>query len=275
MSGADGQPSPLAGWRVLIGRAAGRSAQLLQMLAAEGASAQAVPFIDVVPPDDSAELDAALMTLAADEPEWVVFSSVNAVTALIERASALSLHPAVRARTRVAAVGPGTARALRNAGLPVDLVPPAAGSSSALAAVFPTAQPGDTVVLPRSGISARTLPDALRERGYTVLTAVAYTITAATLPASVAADLASGRYQAVVVTSPSAVAALIAARPAPGTAMIAIGEPTSHALAAAGIPADRVAGEPTDLDIMTALLRHARHLTGPAAGDLTAGESSW
>lgn len=275
MPGNTGTPSPLSGWRVLIGRAAGRSTQLIRMLADEGAGAQAVPLIDVVPPEDSAELDAALMVLAADEPEWVVFSSVNAVTAVIDRASALGLRPAVPAGTRVAAVGPGTARALRNAGVAVDLLPGTGGSSSALAAVFPTARPGDTVVLPRSGIGADTLPDALRKRGYAVLTAVAYTTTAATLATSVVEDLAAGRYQAVVVTSPSGVAALTGAEPATGTVIIAIGEPTARALLEAGIPADQVAEEPTDRGIMTALLRQARHAIGSTAGESTAAESPW
>ncbi len=275
MSGDTKAPSPLSGWRVLIGRPAGRSTQLIRMLADEGAGAQAVPLIDVVPPEDSAELDAALMTLAAGEPEWVVFSSVNAVSAVIDRASALGLRPAVPAGTRVAAVGPATARALRNAGVAVDLLPGAGGSSSALAAVFPTAHPGDTVVLPRSGIGADTLPDALRERGYAVLTALAYTTTAATLAISVVEDLAAGRYQAVVVTSPSGVAALTGADPATGTVMIAIGEPTARALAEAGIPADQVAEEPTDRGIMAALLRQARHAIGSTAGESTAGQSPW
>lgn len=262
-------PSPLAGWRVLIGRPAGRSTRLIRMLAAEGASAQAVPLIDVLPPDDSAELDAVLMALAAGEPEWVVFTSVNAVAAVLDRAHALRLSPAVPAGTRVAAVGPATSGALRRAGVAVDLVP-GTGSSSALAAVFPTAHPGDSVALPRSDIGADTLPEALRVRGYQVLTAVAYRTTAAALPTSVTEDLAAGRYHAVVVTSPSGVAALIAAEPAIGTAMIAIGEPTARALADAGTPAGQIADEPTDRGITAALVRQAAGTTGSAAG-----ESSW
>jgi uroporphyrinogen-III synthase len=274
-SGIAAMPSPLAGWRVLIGRPAGRSTQLIRMLAAEGASAQAVPLIDVLPPDDSAELDAVLMALAAGEPEWVVFTSVNAVAAVLDRARALRLIPAVPAGTRVAAVGPATSGALRRAGVAVDLVPGTGGTSSALAAVFPTARPGDSVALPRSDIGADTLPEALRVRGYQVLTAVAYRTTAAVLPTSVTEDLAAGRYQAVVVTSPSGVAALIAAEPAIGTAMIAIGEPTARALADAGTPADQVAEEPTERGIMTALLRRARHAIGSTAGESTPAESSW
>lgn len=269
-TGSAVMPSPLAGWRVLIGRPAGRSTRLIRMLAAEGASAQAVPLIDVLPPDDSAELDAVLMALAAVEPEWVVFTSVNAVAAVLDRARALRLSPAVPAGIRVAAVGPATSGALRRAGVAVDLVPGTGGSSSALAAVFPTAHPGDSVALPRSDIGADTLPEALRVRGYQVLTAVAYRTTAAALPTSVTEDLAAGRYQAVVVTSPSGVAALIAAEPAIGTAMIAIGEPTARALADAGTPAGQIADEPTDRGITAALVRQAAGTTGSAAG-----ESSW
>lgn len=253
-------PSALSGWRVLIGRTAGRSGALIRLLAAEGAAAQAVPLIDIVPPADSAELDAAVMTMSVGEAEWVAFSSVNSVTASVDRAAQLGIRPVVSAGTRVAAVGPATARALRSAGIAVDLVPAAGGSTADLAAVFPTGRNGETVLLPRSDIGTKALPDALRDKGYQVATAVAYRTVSRPLPPSIAADLAAGEYEAVVIASPSGLPALVAARPADGTVLIAIGGPTAQAMTGAGCPPTDVAENPTEPAIVASLLRCAAEL---------------
>ncbi len=249
--------SRLSGWRVLIGRPAGRSTGLIRLMDAEGALCQAVPLIEIVPVEDSAELDAAVMMLAAGECEWVAFTSVNAVAAVTARAAALDLHPVVPAGTRVAAVGPATYRALRTADIAVDLVPDAAGSGSTLAAVFPTAKDDETVLLPRVDIASDMLPNSLRDKGYRVLLAVAYRTVGRQLPASVAEDLRAGSYEAVIVTSPSGVPALATAQPAAQVAIIAIGAPTAHALAAAGLPPAVVATDPTDAGIVDAVIHCA------------------
>lgn len=251
----------LAGWRVLIGRPAGRSARLISLLAQHGAAAQAVPLIEITAPDDSAELDAAVLALAAGEVDWVAFTSVNAVAAVLDRAAALSGQPTVPAGTRVAAVGPATALALRAAGIAVDLVPAAGGSGAALVAEFPTARRSQTVLLPSSEIAAETVPDGLRGKGYTVVTATAYRTVQRPLPASVAADLRAGRYEAVVVTSPSGVASLAGAAIAPATAVVAIGQPTAEALRTAGLTCSAVAGSPTDDALVDTLLRLAADRT--------------
>jgi len=247
----------LSGWRVLIGRPVGRSTSLIRLLATEGALCHAIPLIQIVPPEDSAELDAAVMMLATGECEWVAFTSVNAVAAVTGRAAALDLRPVVPAGTRVAAVGPATHRALRAADIAVDLVPDAAGSGSTLAAVFPTARNDETVLLPRVDIATDALPNALRDKGYRVLAAVAYRTIGRRLPASVAEDLDAGGYEAVIVTSPSGVPALAAARPAAQVAIVAIGRPTALALAAAGLPPGAVATDPTDAGIVDAVIHCA------------------
>ncbi|WP_051264900.1 uroporphyrinogen-III synthase [Nakamurella lactea] len=243
----------LAGWRVLIGRPAGRSVGLIRLLAEHGASAQAVPLIDIVPPEDSAELDAAVLTLAAGEVDWVAFTSVNAVAAVLERAAALNVAPAIPAGTMVAAVGPATAGALRAAGIAVDLVPETGGSGAALAAVFPTAHRDQTVLLPRSEIAADTVPKVLRDKGYAVAIATAYRTVQRPLPDSVVADLQTGGYRALIVASPSGVGPLAAVR-RPDTALVAIGAPTADALRAAGLTCAAVAHSPTDEAIVDALL---------------------
>lgn len=249
----------LSGWRVLIGRAAGRSAALIRLLAAEGAAVQAIPLVDIEPLPDAAALDGVVLDLSDGAAEWVVFTSVNAVRAVLDRAAVLGIGTVIAADTRVAAVGPATAEALQAAGIAVDLQPAGRGSAQALADIFPTARDGETVLLPRSDLADDTLPDALHGKGYQIRVADAYRTVSRRLPASVVEDLVAGGFEAVVVTSGSSVPALAAATPAAGTVMVAIGRPTAVALEHAGFTDVVTAQDPTDDGILAALLdAHAR-----------------
>ena len=66
-----------------------------------------------------------VLPFAGDTPGTITNAIVNKTPT-----PAVRLNPAIPADTRVAAVGPATARALRGAGLPVDLVPATGGSST-------------------------------------------------------------------------------------------------------------------------------------------------
>ncbi len=251
----------LSGWRVLVPRPPGRSSSLTALLEAEGAAVEAVPFISIESPADAGALDLAVLGLTGGDFDWVGFTSVNAVEAVVGRACQLSLSPAVPADTRVAAVGPATADAVRSAGLPVDLVPTGAGSAAALAAAWPTGRPGESVLLPQSEIAGHTLRDRLSAAGFAVLPVVAYRTVINPPAGAVAAGLAAGRYQAVLLTSPSTVRALGAVPIAPGTVFAAIGGSTAAAAAEAGLHIAYTAAEPTDAALVSGLTRYAASIS--------------
>ncbi|HEY5881369.1 MAG TPA: uroporphyrinogen-III synthase [Nakamurella sp.] len=248
----------LQGWRVLVPRPAARAGDLVDSLTAAGAVPEVVELITIEPPADVGGLDLAVLALSQGEFAWVVFTSINAVDAVLGRARDLAVSPAVSADTRIAAVGPATAAALRSAGLPVDLVPPSRGSAAALAEVFPRAVGDQSVLLPRSDLAPATLPDALAAKGYRVQAVVAYRTAVRPPAADVAARLATGEFRAVLFTSPSTVRALDAVPIPAGTLLGAIGEPTRAAAVAAGREIAFVAAEPTAAGLVTALLTHAR-----------------
>ncbi len=235
----------LSGARVLVPRPAGRGTDLVDELRRAGAEVTAVPLITIAPPVDTGALDLALLALAAGDFTWVAFTSVNAVDSVIGRASGLALDPLIPADTRVAAVGPSTGQALRDNGIPVDLIPSDGGSSAALAAIWPHAHPGESVLLPRSDIAASTLPDALESAGYRLAAVTAYRTVVQPLSPEVADRLTSGGFDAVLLTSPSIVTALNEVRLSLGTIVGAIGEPTTSAAGAAGIPVGFTAAHPT------------------------------
>lgn len=245
--------SALSGWRVLVPRPPGRSSSLVSLLSTEGAVAQAIPMISIEPPADLAALDAAALTLAAGEYSWVGFTSVNALAAILDRAAHLALSPAIPADTRVAAVGPATAAALRCAGIPVDLVPSHSGSAATLGAIWPSAHTGESVLLPQSEIAAPLLLELLQQKHFRVDVVTAYRTVPHPPSRGVAADLAAGQFDAVLLTSASTATALAKAPPAPGTVLGAIGPSTAAAAVAAGLEIAYIAANPSDSGLITGL----------------------
>jgi uroporphyrinogen-III synthase len=248
--------SPLTGWRVLIPRPVERSADLVAALSAAGALPEVVELIGIEPPEDPRPLDLAVLGLSRGDYAWSAFTSVNAVDAVVGRAARLAVRP-VAAGTRVAAVGPATARALRAAGLPVDLLPPGRGSAAALAEVFPRAAGAPAVLLPRSDLAPAVLPEALTGKGYRVDIVVAYRTVLLAPTRDVSDRLATGGFDAVLFTSPSTVRALTALPIDERTALGAIGAPTRAAATAAGRDISFVAPEPTAAGLVCALIAHA------------------
>ncbi len=257
MSG-EAQTGPLTGWRVLVPRPVDRAGELTNLLQAVGAEPVSVPLIAIAPPADPGPLDLALIDLGRSRFSWVGFTSVNAVDAVIRRAAELGVDPAIPADTRVAAVGAATTAALRNAGLPVDLQPAGSGSAEALAAQWPTARPGEPVLLPRSDIARPGLPDALLAKGYRVETVTAYRTVVQPLSAELTADLLADRFDAILLTSPSCVTALADAPIGPTVVLGAIGRPTAAAVAAAGRSVTFVALQPTTTALIEGLVTAAR-----------------
>ncbi len=247
-----GTPSGLAGARVLVLRPEARANSLLSALADAGATGQAVAVTAVRPPSDPASFDSAVLALVAGDYDWVGFTSVNAVEVVVERAQALGLPRVVPADTRVAVVGPATAASAHALGLPVDLVPTGPGSAAALAAVWPATARAESVLLPQSELAGDALAESLTAKGFRVVRVGAYGLDPVPLPATVVADLAGGRFDAVVLTAGSVVRALAGTAPAAGTVVVTLGEPTAQAARRAGL-APVVADRPTDDGLMAAL----------------------
>ena len=254
MSDTDVRPGSLRSQRVLVPRTPERAGELVTLLQSAGAEVVALPLIGIAAPLDPAALDLGLVTLAKGGYSWVGFTSVTAVTAVLDRATELALQPPISADTRVAAVGPATAAALRARGVAVDLVPATVGSTEELAAAWPHGGVGQTVLLPRSDLAAPTLPEALAAKGYRVDDVTAYRTEPLRPPDDIADELRSGRITAVLFTSPSTVAALDGLQIATGTVLGAIGRPTAAAVQKSGHRLDFVADRPTARALVDGLI---------------------
>nr|WP_232235855.1 uroporphyrinogen-III synthase [Acidipropionibacterium acidipropionici] len=183
------------------------------------------------------------------QPDWLVVTSHTAVRILQEAGLLDGLA------LKVAAVGRATARALKDAGVDVDLVPQ---QQSGAGLVDAWADPGARVLLPVSALAAPTVGDGLREQGCDVTRVDLYTTEPLDELPEVIAQ-AWPAFGAVVVTSSSVARALDSLVSAAGLSWtarqhpVAMGRPTADTLSELGHPAAAVAAAPTPEAILTAV----------------------
>ena len=243
---AEAPASPLAGRNILITRASDQTESLVRELEARGAKPVLQPMIAFHPPGDFAPLDKALSDLRSFD--WLLLTSANAVRALLDRAQSLGVDVMKSFDAlRIAAVGPVTAEAARNAGLHVSHVS-AKHKGLALAEEFSAEFAGKRILLPRSNLAGSDLPDALRRLGATVTEVVAYRTFAVEPEGEGQSHFHSGHLEAILFFSPSAVRNFLNWDEGKGgqllrsisdasrkTAVVAVGPVTASALREAGL----------------------------------------
>jgi uroporphyrinogen-III synthase len=253
--------SALSGKRVVVTRAAAQAGGLVAALQARGAVAVLFPTIEIRPLDDPRPLRAALDGL--NGYDWVVFTSANAVGAVLDALDGASLA-ALGAR-KLAAVGPATAAALRRRGLAVAALPEEY-RGEAIAAIMGEVA-GQWVLLPRSEIGLPWLANRLGDAGAFVHEIAVYrTLPAQPDPAGLEA-LHAG-VDALAFSSPSTVRNFLALyrQHGPGAAgsapslppleravVACIGPTTAEAARECGLPVHVVAPAHTTAGLIDAL----------------------
>lgn len=225
---------PLAGRRILVTRAAHQAGKLNQALRALGAEPVEVPVLEIRPPDTFSPLDEALAGL--HRYSWLVFTSANAVRAVVERAAELRLSLSPVNQPKVAAVGEATATSARAAGFGVAFVPPSYVAEALVDALANQAA-GKKILLARAAVTRDVIPDALRTAGAEVDVVDAYrNVMPDVAPALLRRALADGIDAATFTSSSSVTHLAEAARraaiafPFAGVSAISIGPITSRTL---------------------------------------------
>jgi len=184
---------PLAGLTVAVTRARAQASGLASRLADLGANAIEAPAIRIVP------LDGPALSVAGYD--LVCLTSPNGVRLLFSRLEGGGLDARALAGARVAAIGPGTAAALRSFGVIADVVPErfvAEGLIEALADM-----PVRRALVARAAEARDVLVDALRGRGAEVDVVALYETVASPLTDAQLAAVAEADY--VTFTSSSTV----------------------------------------------------------------------
>ncbi len=230
---------PLYGIRIVVTRPEAKS--LADELERLGAEVTIVPLIEIRPAEGRA-LEDAVDTMGSYD--WIVLTSVNGVAAVAQGLAALG------AETRVAAVGPVTAAAIREQGVEPAFV--AARASEDIAAGLGDID-GLRVLLPQADLAEPHLADELRGRGAQVDAVVAYRTILVEPPMWGILPLRIA--DAVVLASGSACRSLAAAGGAGGGAMlVCIGPKTAKVAREVGLKVGLVADEATSDGIIQALV---------------------
>ncbi len=239
---------PLAGVTVAVTRARAQASGLASRLRSLGAAVVEAPAIRIKP-------------LKGPVPELVSYdlvclTSPNGVRILFDRLTTAGEDARAFAGTTVAAIGPGTAAALRERGIDADVIPERSTAEGLLDAL--AGRPSGRVLVARAAEARDTLPAGLRERGAEVEVLPLYETVAEDLSPAQLEALERADY--VTFTSSSTVKNLIAAA---GTAalerprLLSIGPVTTATLREQGLEPD-VEAAAHDIDgLVEALLADA------------------
>ena len=157
----DTRSLPLAGKRVLITRTREQASTLNERLRSAGASCVEFPTIQIVPPQDWSELDAALRRLYAPREEsydWLILTSTNGVSIFFDRLVQLGYSSEdlqAKQHVRIATVGSATVAALERYHIRADLVPEEYVSEGIIAALLRDAEQRGTSLVGQRILLAR------------------------------------------------------------------------------------------------------------------------
>jgi uroporphyrinogen III methyltransferase/synthase len=214
---------PLHGRTIAVTRARPQASTLAARLRELGADVVEAPAIRTQP------LDAELPDLSAYD--LVCVTSPNGVQALFDRLAETARDARALAGRTVAAIGPGTARALAERGIHADIVPERAMAEGLVEALAGLDVRRALIVRAREGRDV--LPDALRAHGAGVDVLALYQTVAEPLDDATARAAAAADY--VTFTAASTVRFFLAAAGGlDGPRIASIGPATSAALREAG-----------------------------------------
>jgi uroporphyrinogen-III synthase len=162
---------PLAGTRVLVGRARHQAGSLSKELRKLGADVLEIPFIEIRKPRSYKPLDTALRNLAGYD--WLILTSVNGAEAMWERMTRLRLTKKNLAHLEIAAIGPATRKAIEKRGARVDVVPEEYVAESVVKSLHKRVQ-GKSILLVRAKVARDVIPNELRKAGAQVEVVEAY-----------------------------------------------------------------------------------------------------
>ena len=247
---------PLHGRRIVVTRARAQASGLAALLRNLGAEVVELPAIRIEPRIESEEVHRAVAEIG--EYALICVTSPNGVRQLFEALEGAGRDARALADATVAAIGPGTARALARRGIVADVVPERFVAEALVEALADLDVAGKRVLVARAAEARDVLPDALRERGAEVDVVGLYE-TVREAPSEEAVEAAQTAAY-VTFTSASTVRNLTEAlgdRFPANARVVSIGPVTSDAAREAGLTVD-VEAERHDIDgLLAALLEDA------------------
>ncbi len=258
-----GHHLPLRGRRIVVTRASEQAGDLIEQLRALGATPIECPAISIAPLLDNTQLDAAICRLKTYD--WIIFTSVNGVTAVASRMAALGIDKEALCGRKLGVIGPATREALVELECQPHFMPHSYVAEAIVEQIGDIG--GCRVLLPRADIARKALAAGLREKGALVDEVDAYrTVTGTGIP-TLADLLRTGTADAVTFTSSSTVRYTLdglvasgwetrhAADLLNGSAIVCIGPVTAQTAREYGLKVAAIADEYTARGLVEALAR--------------------
>ena len=160
---------PLAGVKILVTRPKELISTLSSMLRRKGAEVLEFPAIATKPVEDREPLTEAIRLLENGGFDWLVFTSPSGVRIFMQQLTELCDVRAL-AGVKIAAIGRGTERALRQHGLRADFVPSEYNGKTLGAELTGHCRAGDRILIPRARIGNPELTEELSKGKNLILT---------------------------------------------------------------------------------------------------------
>ncbi len=225
---------PLHGVCVVVTRARAQASGISRALASLGAEVIELPAIRIEPRIEEPQVRDAVSALHTYA--LVCLTSPNGVRLLFQAMAAQGRDARALAAATVAAIGPGTAAALREHGVIADIVPERFVAEALIDSLADVDVAGKPALLARAAEAREVLPAALRERG-AELDVVALYETVTEEPDEAAIEAAQ-EADYVTFTSSSTVRNLLSVlgdRLPPSARVVSIGPVTSQTAREAGL----------------------------------------
>ena len=247
---------PLHGKRVVVTRARAQASGMARTLEALGAEVIELPAIRIEPTIGTPEVRAAIESLHTYA--LVCVTSPNGARLLFEAMAHAGRDARALSQAQVAAIGPGTARALAERGVIADVVPDRFVAEALVEALADVPVEGKPVLVARAAEARDVLPNALRDRRADVDVVALYetvreTPAAEDIEAAMAADY-------VTFTSSSTVKNFLevtGGRMPHGARIVSIGPVTSATAREAGLEVTVEAGRHDPAGLIDALVEDA------------------
>ncbi|MBI1348521.1 uroporphyrinogen-III C-methyltransferase [bacterium] len=251
---------PLFGKKIAITRPDDQADAAIDLAWRMGALPIPLPTIEISPPEDWSAVDAALSRLG--EYDWLIFTSVNGVAGLLDRLWDQGGDARKLGHCQIAAIGPGTAAALKTYGLRCDLMPDEF-RAEALGAALSSHVATRRVLWARANRGRDVLPRELSAAGAHVDQVVVYQNQDVTAwPDEAVQQLEAGELDWIALSSPSIANQVAQLLPAAAhvhlgrkTRIAAISPVTAEAAKEAGLPVHAVATDYTWPGLLNAIAR--------------------
>ncbi len=212
---------PLFGKRVLVTRPQHQAGTFVRRLEQLGAVPFPLPTVEIRAPAEWGPVDRALASLA--DYQWLVFTSHNGVHAFVRRLRKTGRDLRALGSLHLAAIGPGTADALRQYYLEPDLVP-SEYRSEALAAALRERAAGQRILLARADRGRDLLRSELAAVATVEQVAVYSQVDAVQADSEIIDSLRRGEIDYLTLTSSNIARALAQALDEPCRARLESGE---------------------------------------------------